>query len=439
MPAFTWLTYLQSRQALAARLAITWQADPSSNFWTDAELGYWIAEALRTWNALTEQWNANFSFLSNSSVTWYSLATLAGSPRLRTLTDSYLYSAMQYHLLEPPTGAGAWTGTSQFNLADLQFALQRRRDEVIQASGCNLTQLPLLTSASGQRRTFFPDSTLEPIRTRFIPDSTAGPITLCREDTLVFDAFDPGYLQSNALPSSWSVITEPPLAMDVDTAPGVTGKYDVISLQSGPIFTPPGATLLGVPDDFSWVCKWGALADLLGRESEATDRPRADYCLKRYMDGLKVMARSNWLLSATISGLPVDTPALKDFDAYAPEWEENAFAWQTLIQAGMDLVAPCPVGVVQSVGMVLVGNAPVPSLDSDFVQVSRDVFDVILDYAQMLASFKMGGSEFASTKDLENNFMAAAVETNKRLSNMGLMRDVAGQVGQKQNIVQPRG
>jgi hypothetical protein len=437
LPAFTWLTWLQARQALAARLAIIWQADPSSNFWTDAELAFYLAEALRTWNALTEQWNSNFSFLSNSSVTWYSLATLAGSPRLRTLTDAYLYTAMQYSLLEPPTGAGAWTGTSQFSLADLQFALQRRRDEVIQISGCNLTQLPLLASAANQRRTLFPDSTLEPIRARFLPDSST-PITLCREDTLQFDAFEPGYLQSGALPSSWSVITEPPLAMDTDTAPSMAGKYDVISIQSGPIFAPPAATLLGIPDDWAWVAKWGALADLLGRESEATDRLRADYSLKRYNDGLKIMARSNWLLSATVNGLPVDTPALKDFDAYAPEWELNAAAWQTLIQAGMDFVAPCPVGVVQTVGMVLLGNAPVPSLDSDFVQVSRDVFDVVLDYAQMLASFKMGGAEFASTKDLENNFMAAAVQTNKRLADLGLYRDVAGQVGQKQNIAQPR-
>ena len=283
-------TYLQARQALAARLAIVWQADPSSNFWTDAELGFYLAEALRTWNALTEQWNSNFSFLSNSLQTWYSLASLPGSPRLRTLTDAYLYTILQYHLLEPPTGAGAWTGTSQFSLADLQYALQRRRDEVIQLSGCNLAQLPPLASASNQRRTYFPDSTLEPRRTRFIPDSTAGPITLCREDTLVFDAFAPGYLQSHALPSSWSVVTEPPLAMDVDTAPSVTGNYDVISLQSGPIFAPPASTLLGVPDDFAWVPKWGALADILGRESEATDRPRADYCLKRYIDGLKVMS-----------------------------------------------------------------------------------------------------------------------------------------------------
>jgi hypothetical protein len=430
---FTWLTYLQARQALAARLA-----DTGNTFWTDAENGIYLAEALRTWNALTEQFNESFSFITNPAVTWYNLSTQSGSLRLRTLTDAYLYTLLQFHLLEPPTGAGTWTGTSQFSLSDLQYALQRRRDEVIQISGCNLTQLPALASTYGQRRTYFPDSTLEPIRARFIPDSTAGPITLCREDTLQFDAFEPGYLQSHALPSSWSVITEPPLAMDVDTAVPVTGNYDVIALKSGLVFAPPASTLLGVPDDWAWVAKWGALADLLNRESEATDHFRGDYCLKRYSDALKIMARSNWLLSATVNGLPVDTPALKDFDAFSPEWEVNASAWSTLIQAGMDFVAPCPVGVVSTVGVILVQNAPIPTLDADYVQVSRDVFDVILDYAQMLATFKCGGAEFSSTKDLENNFFQAAISTNKRLANMGLYRDVVGQVGQKQNIAQPR-
>jgi hypothetical protein len=448
---FQWITYAAARSLLAGRLA-----DPSKTFWTDAEIGIYLQEALRTWNALTEQWNANFSFLTSGgggygvggygqggygsgggAVTWYDISQLSNSPRARTLHDSDLYTIMEYHLLEPPTGA-MWTGTSQFSIADLQGALQRRRDEVIQVAGCNLAQLPPLASTYNQRRTFFPDSTLEPMRMRFVPDSTAGPITLCREDTLQFDAFEPGYLQSPALPSSWSVITEPPLAFDVDTAPGVTGNYDVISLQAGPTFQPPFATLLGIPDDFAWVAKMGALSDLLGRESEATDRLRADYYAQRYADGLKLIKESNWLVSATINGLPCDTPSLKDFDAFSPEWELNAAAWSTLVQAGVDFVAPCPVGIVSSVGMVLVGNAPIPVLDSDYVQVSRDVWDAVLSYAQFLAVQKMGGAEFTSAMELEKQFFEAAKATNKRLANMGIFSDVVHSVGKKQDVSQPR-
>lgn len=433
---YVWITYSQARKQLAARLA-----DPANIFWTDDELKVYLCEALRTWNAFTEQQNADFAFSATSSATWYDLSTLTNSPRLRTLTDADLYTAMQYALLEPPTGAGTWTGTSQFSLADLQGALQRRRDEMIQVSGCNLAQLSPIASVLNGRRTYFPDSTLEPIRTRFLPDSTSGAITLSREDSIAFDAFEPSHLQASQLPTAWSLITEPPLAMDVDYPPGVTGNFDVISLQAGLDFAPPAATLLGVPDDWSWLVKWGALADLLSRDSEATDRQRADYCLKRYMDGLTVMRQSNWLVSASLGGIPCDTPALRAMDGFSPEWQDNPSAWPSVVQAGMDLVAPCPVpSGAQVIGVVVtvVGNATIPSADGDFVQVSKDVFDAILDYAQVLASFKQGGEEFAATKDLESNFYALAMATNKRLSKLGLFRDVIGETGKKQGRSQPR-
>jgi hypothetical protein len=354
MPDYQWITYSQARQALAARLA-----DPNNVFWADAELGVYLVEALRTWNALTEFWNFTFAFTASSAQTWYNISQITGSPRLRTVLDTDLYKTMQYHLLEPPSG-GPWTGTSQFSIADFSGALQRRRDEMIQVSGCNIQQLPPLPATPNTRRVIFPDSTLEPRRTRFLPDSGYGqPVTLSREDTLAFDAFETGYMQNPGMPAAWSVITQRSLAMDVDTAPAVPGNYDVISLQSGQPFTPPASNLLSVPDDWSWLAKWGAMSDLLGRDSEATDRARADYCLKRYTDGLKVMKASNWLISATLGGIPVDVPSLKEMDGWSPEWEINSAAWPSLVQAGMDFCGVCPIpATIAGVSMIVVGNAP---------------------------------------------------------------------------------
>ncbi len=436
MPNFQWCTFLQARQQLAGRLA-----DPGMVFWSDDELGLYLREALRTWNALTEFWNADFAFQADASAVWYDLSLLPGSPRLRTVVDTDLYNIMDFHLLEPATG-GVWTGTPQFSISDLSGALQRRRDEMIQVAGCNVQQLPPIPTMPNTRRVYFQDSTLEPRRTRFIPDSTLGsPVTLSREDTITFDAFESQHLQQVKLPSAWSVITGPPLAMDVDTAPNVPGDYDVLSLQAGLDFNPSADTLMGVPDDWTWLAKWGALSDLLGRDSEATDRARAEYCNKRYQDGLKVMAASNWLVSGTLNGVPVDVPSVREMDGYSPEWEDSASAWPSLVQAGMDLAAPCPTATgtgIIGVSMILVGNAPIPVLDSDFVQVPRDVYDVILDYAQAVASFKMGGAEFFDTQGLEKNFWAFAMETNKRLSKMGLFADIAHLEGKRQNIAQPR-
>jgi hypothetical protein len=107
----------------------------------------------------------------------------------------------------------------------------------------------------------------------------------------------------------------------------------------------------------------------------------------------------------------------------------------------MDFCAPCPVATgSQSIGvsMIVVGSAPIPALDGDFVQASRDTFDEILNYAQMLASFKQAGAEFAATRPLEQSFYKAAQETNARLAKCGLFMDMLRLQGERQNIAQPR-
>jgi hypothetical protein len=430
MPIFTWITAQQAISALQSRLQNT-------SFWTTAECQVYLSEALRLWNSLTETWNTDFAFSATGSA-WANLGTLAGSPRLRTVTDAYLYTQMQLMLLEPPTSAGAWTGTKQFDLASMQYALDKRRNEVIQASGCNLVNLAPLPSTPNQRRVVLPDTVLEPRRLRFVPATGFGnPMTLTREDTQAFQYFNPSYLQETGTPSSWSVPSEPPLAFDVDIAPNVPGAYDMIALQSGPAFTPPAATLLGVPDDWSWIPMYGALADLLGSESERTDHERAAYCLRRFTDGLKIMQNSNWLVQANINGVPVDTPSLFEHDSYSVEWQNDANAWPAVVQAGMDLVAACP-GTAQSVGVTLVGNAPIPASLGEYVQVSRDVFDVVLGYAQRLASFKEGGQEFMATEVLEKDFYRAAQETNKRLMALGLFTDILHTAGKREDVQVPR-
>ena len=428
MAIFSWITLQQAITALQGRLQNT-------TFWTMAELQIYLSEALRLWTSLTETWNADFAFAASGS-TWNNLGTITGSPRLRTVTDAYLYTQMQYMLLEPPTGAGTWAGTKQFDLASMQYALQKRRDEVIQASGCNLVNLPPLPLTPNQRRTILPDTVLEPRRLRFVP-AQGLPNTLTREDTQAFQYFEPSYLQTVQTPASWSVPSEPPLAFDVDTAPNVPGTYDMIALQSGPTFAPPAATLLGVPDDWSWLPMYGALADLLGSESERTDHERAAYCLRRFQDGMAIMRNSNWLVQANVNGVPVDTPSLFEHDSYSIEWQNDANAWPAVVQAGMDLVAACP-GTAQSVGLTLVGNAPIPVLPGDFIQCSRDVFDVLLSYAQRLASFKEGGFEFASTEVLEKDFYRSAKETNKRLMSLGIFTDELHSAGKREDVQVPR-
>lgn len=433
MAVYSWLKLSSAISFLQGRLG-------SSDLWPSAECQAYLFQSLREWNSYTEQWSADFSFPVTAATTWYNTGLLANSPRLRTVTDAALYSQMQYMLMEPATGAGAWIGTNQFALSDLRYALERRRNEVIQATGCNLALLPPLAATPNTYRTPLADTVLEARRIRFIPATGFGnPITLTREDTQAFQFFKPGYLgsQPSTGPQSWSVASEPPLAFDVDAAPNEAGTYDVLALNSGPVFAPPAATLLGVPDDWSPLPMWGALADILDQEPEKADRQRSAYCLKRFTDGLQIMRQSNWLVQANVNGVPCDTPSMAEQDLYSVEWQNNAAAWPAVVQAGIDLIGICP-SASASVGVTLVGNAPLLDTTQTYLQVSRDQFDVVLNYAQRLASFKLGGSDFAATEPLEQDFQRAAQETNARLLDMGIFTRMLHTEGQREDEEVPR-
>ena len=431
MGSYSWLTYLTARQQLASRLSV--RAAAPSSLWADAELGIYIQQALREFNVLTFTWKTPFQY--NSANLWNSLGLLAGSPRLRTLTDVDCYTQMQYMLLEPPTG-GTWTGTSMFTISDFAQALQRRRDEMLQVSNCNQSLLSNIPLTPNTIATNLPDTVIDVERVRYLP-VTGNPSTVQRDDTVAQEFYEPPlYQQDPGTPSTFSLSSEPPLSWVVDIPPAQPGVYEAVVLKSGTAFNPPGATLLGIPDDFAWTLINGAMADLLGRESEATDRERSAFCLKRYQDGLNLLLKTPWLMLAKVNGAAVSVDSIDAMDNFDPEWDSNPTGFGPVVVAGgVDFIA-APVG--SGIGVTVLGNAPVPVADGDFVQVSRSDWDIVLDLAQVFATFKMGGQEFKEALDLEARALQACSAENARLKSMGSFSDILVQRGQVQERDRPR-
>lgn len=428
MPSYSWLQFVTARQQLALRLA-----DTGNVYWSDAEKGIYIKKALRMFNALTFTWKTGFSY--NSTSLWNSLGLLTGSPRLRTLTDTNSYTVIEYHLMEPATG-GTWTGTTQFTINDLSEALQHRRDEMLQVSNCNQSLLTGIGLTPGTRRTALPDTVIDVERVRYIP-VTGMANTLYRDDTVAQEFYEaPLYQLNSGMPQTFMLSSEPPLTWDVDIAPNQPGTYEAVVLQSGAAFTPPTATLLGIPDDFAWALEWGALADLLGRESEATDRQRAAYCLRRYQDGLNLLLKTPWAMLGSVNNVACDMPSIVAMDRYIPEWDSTPASFgPCVVVGGIDLIA-APVG--SGVGVTVLGNAPVPALDADYVQVSRSNWDTVLDLSQMFACFKMGGADFQQALELEARAIQNCAAENSRLKSTGSFSDILVQRGQAQDRNQER-
>ena len=426
--SYSWLQLSTAVSQLAQRLS-----DPNNNFWGTQECIVYIQQALRLFNTLTFTWKADFVF--NSANLWNSLGTLPGSPRLRTQTDVDCYTQMQYMLLEPASG-GVWTGTNQFGISQFAQALQTRRDEMIQIGNLNQVLLPGISLTPNTRRTYLPDNVIDVARVRYIP-TTGSPNTLYRDDMVASEFYQaPVYQQPSGTPTIFSMSSEPPLAWNVNIPPSQPGTYEAVTLQTGTAFAPPSATLLNIPDDFSWALIYGALGDILGSEPESTDPQRAAYCMKRYQDGLQLLQKIPWLMLAKVNGIAVNNDSIFSTDRYMPNWDTSPTTFgPVVVTGGVDFLA-APVG--SGIGITCLGNAPIPVIGTDYVQVSRSDWDIVLDLAQSLACFKMGGADWQQALEFEARAIGACSAENTRLRSFGAFSDILVDRGQQQERDQNR-
>jgi hypothetical protein len=171
-----------------------------------------------------------------------------------------------------------------------------------------------------------------------------------------------------------------------------------------------------------WVLKFGAMADILSKEEEGRDIPRATYCRKRYEEGLKLMTVMPWLSQATIDGVVVDTPAVAAADRWSYEWQSNPAAIPGIVVGGIDFFAvrPIPTSTV-SVGMTVVQNAPIPAnTPTAPVFLPRDAMDAVENEAVHLALLKMGGGEFSESIKLHQDFEQFCAITRSRMGVEGI-------------------
>jgi hypothetical protein len=422
--------------ALALRLY-----DPLSQFWSQAELTLYVQEAIREWNAFTGYWRGDFTFPSRPGVVWYDLTDTTDLPatlRPLTVTDQQLFTEIEYHLLEPPVGAGPWTGSTQFSVQSILQAVQRRRDEALGVTGCFISRgtVPAIPG-----RTTIPQAIIDLRRLVYI-DVNGVATVLWETDPQAWLGWEPAYTENpNGTPSTYSILTEPTWAFDVDRQPVLPGVYELLTVNSQAPLTPATASTLTVPDDWAWVVKWGALADLLGQQSEPRDSERQQYAETRYREGLALLSLAPSLMLMRIDNIPVFIDAVKSADGYAPAWETAAAGPPaSVFTAGLNLLAlsPPPDSGPYSMLATVVANAPIPSAPADCILLSLDLIDVILDEAQHLAAFKQGGQEFAATLPLHDRFMKQAAIQASKDSKQGPFQKALWSMSHKEEVFEPR-
>jgi hypothetical protein len=174
---------------------------------------------------------------------------------------------------------------------------------------------------------------------------------------------------------------------------------------------------MGIPDDFTWAVKFGALADLLGKDGQSYDPARAEYCEQRWQEGIELASISTSVIDCQISNVTKPIAALYELEAFAPNWQNETGTPDRCFLAGLNIIGFHKVpNAVSSVSLDILRNAPIPTGDADYLEVGREELEAILLYAQHLASFKMHGEEFKSTFKHYKNFWGLARRRNSRLA-----------------------
>lgn len=444
---YSFINLGQARAQLSQRLY-------NSTFWSDAELNLLIQESLQTWNALTSFWRADFTFQSQPGVTWMDLTDIVAMPntlRPYTYTDAQLYQLILLHLLEPTTGPVSL----QFTTDDIYGAMQRRRDELLSLTSCTQTRS---TVGATPGRITLSDSVIDVRRMAYLPNLLGGigygsgrygfgpygisttigvikpvPIVLWPADSWDELSFNRGYLQLPAgtpgTPSAYLMSTQPPLSFDVDTPPAFAGSYELLTVNAGAALNPTVPSTFPIPNDWIHVIKWGALADLLSRESNSKDALRAQYCNQRYEMGVKALSAASALLGMRIANVPLQIDSVRGADSYRTNWQgETPGMPDTILHSGLNLIALVPAPdaptIPYSLTATVVENAPIPVVDGDFIQVARDTLDVILDMSVHIAMFKAGGAEFGSTIPLFERFIKSAALYNHKLAEIAEYKSI---------------
>jgi len=434
---YTHTTLAAALSALSLRLA-----DPNDVYWTAPEKTAYIVEALRTWQALTSFYRDRQTFNTIANVSFYNLTTILPAGVFDyNITDRQQIAVMLYQLLERQLVANAWNGTEQFNLPQVVGALERRRDQFLADSGCVISRSLIVSAPNPSGRIPLPEGISDIRRAAWANGANPQVFSqIWRDDEFAINAYKSAWRQNpEDPPLAYSVSLTPPVSLQLAPILLNAGQIELLINQAGPPLDVTAGVLLSVPDDFAWGVKWGALGDLLASDGPGRDVERAQYCELRYKQAVELAQINPSIMETDIGDVPLDSGSIFDMDAYRPNWQNDRGQPDYMGMAGRNLLAFANTpDAIYGVGIDLARNIPVPVLAGDFLQISQDMLDTLLDYAQHIACFKMGGQDFSVTSPLYQNFIRMAGEQNGRIRQAAFYNDALRQPALKMSGEVPR-
>ncbi len=417
MALYTHTTFGQAKQRLASLLG-------ADAFWTPAELGTYLVEALRWWGLAAQYWRESARLTLQPGQGFYDVAQLemagGGLAQSLTVTDREVINDACYNLMEPPVTdwLAGWPGSEMFGLGEIANVLSLSRDDLLKLSGCVASEV-VYPVAGGAQRVELADDTVHILRASIEELGDA-------EDGNKYPLWpvDQNQAQASRLtgrPVSYALTYTPTLSVDLFPAARTQSNLRLYVVEAGAELTPTtGATALGLPDDACWIAKYRLMDDLLSGDGLARAPEISEYCRRRWLEGVEMLAQYQSLMWSTVGGRRMTLSSVGQLDAQRPDWQATWGTPRSLHLLNWNLFAVYPlVNEATVVEVEVVRKAPVPVDDTDYLQVGREQLQAIYDYAQHIAMMKCQGAEFAATaglyktaREAARNYMAAQAGTS---------------------------
>lgn len=425
-PQFQYLTFGQAKQRLANELG-----DPSMVFWTNAELGRYIIEALRWWNltAMYTKETGELQTVANQSFYFLeqSLFDTTGTVLLQGLdvTDQEIINDINYFIMEPPISnwSGGWIGTEMFSLPEITSILQDSRDEFLRMTACIATRY---TAPVTTTRVVLPSNHIRILRADINEANSNGPLPIWVVDQVeLFTTFRETHVRASSRPKAYTVSYNPQLTVDLWPEPQVESTLGVNGVVSGATLTPTGGpTVLGIPNDMSFLLKYRVMADLLSGDGLQRCPQIADYCDMRFQEGLDDVGSYLSLLWQNDGGPRGPITAVAQWDQVRPQWlqQPNTGSPRAVAQLNWNTIGIRPIpDTTYNITFECIRKAIIPTLDTDFLQVGKAVMQAIFDYAQHIAMIKIQGREFQSSMTMYKRARALALEYKQQIASQGYL------------------
>lgn len=203
------------------------------------------------------------------------------------IPDTYVLNDVIYRTLENGAADAAGTLlTNMFSIQEIVDSMNRVQQEFLLDTGA-VGKRTTIPGIAGTSQYATPVDSIRPRRITWQDTSDSVIRSLTLDETWGLDHGSPGWPQDQDIPISWRENTNPQQTFSLALTPINNGTIGLLYIALATTLTGAGIAFT-VPDDWTPYLLWGTLAELLSSDGPSFDPVRAQYCSRRYDEGVEL-------------------------------------------------------------------------------------------------------------------------------------------------------